>query len=180
MCNKYCIKFCKSNLKEKDIYNKKIIEVGSRNKNGSIRQYIESKKPKEYIGIDIFEGKGVDKICDASNIINVFPKNYFDILVSTELLEHVEDWQTVIHNFKMVVNSGGIIILTTRSKGMGYHPYPDDFWRYEEEDMKNIFSDFVINSIEKDKIGFGIFIKTTKPIIFKEKDILKYEIYSIK
>ena len=163
----------------KYVKDKRIIEVGSVNINGSLRSHIEKFKPKEYIGVDISEGKGVDIICNAYDLITKFGKESFDILISTEVLEHVEDWRLVISNFKNILRPGGFLLLTTRSIGFGFHEYPCDFWRYEEEDMNYIFSDFIINKIKKDSLAPGIFIKATKSNSFSEVDLLKYELYNI-
>jgi hypothetical protein len=54
------------------------------------------------------------------------------------------------------------IYITTRSKGFPYHGYPWDFWRYEIEDMKKIFSDFEIIKLIKDHEAPGIFLKAKK------------------
>ena len=54
------------------------------------------------------------------------------------------------------------IYITTRSYGFPYHAYPYDFWRYEIEDMKKIFSDFEIIKLIKDHEASGIFLKAKK------------------
>ena len=179
MCNAYCILFGALNLKREEIQSRKVIEVGSRDHGtGSFRPLIESFKPRDYIGVDIIKGRGVDMICRAEDLLSKFQRESFDVLISTELLEHVRNWKKTVSNFKNVVKPSGIILVTTRSYGFYYHGYPYDFWRYEIEDMENIFSDCVIEKLEKDPAK-GVFIKVRKPIDFVEKDLSDYELYSM-
>ena len=178
MCNAYCILFGALNLKKEEIQGRKVIEAGSRDVDGSLRLLVESFKPECYVGIDIVKGRGVDIICNAEDLSNEFEKDSFDVLISTELLEHIRDWKKTVSNFKNVVKPGGIILVTTRSYGFGYHGYPYDFWRYEIEDMENIFSDCIIEKLEKDP-SKGVFVKVRKPIDFVEKDLSDYKLYSI-
>jgi SAM-dependent methyltransferase len=179
MCNTSCIIFGATNLSEREIKGKRVIEVGSCDFNGSLRAIIEQWGPAEYIGVDIREGPGVDIICDAESLVERFGKDSFDVVISTELLEHVMNWKRVISNIKNICKPNGIILITTRSFGFGYHGYPYDFWRYEVEDMKNIFSDCIIEKLEIDKLEPGVFMKARKPSNFNEKDLSNYELYSI-
>lgn len=176
--NVNCILFVAINLKKEEVEGKRVIEVGSCDINGSVRPLIESYKPKEYIGVDITTGPGVDIICNVQDLVFKFGKQGFDAVISTELLEHVKDWKLAIHNIKSICKTNGIILLTTRSYGFGYHGYPYDFWRYQSEDMEYIFSDCAIQKIEKDPQK-GIFIKVIKPENFVEKDLSEYKLYSI-
>ena len=179
MCTPSCILFGALNLKEEEIQGKAVIEVGSLDVNGSLRPLLESLKPKKYVGVDISKGRGVDVICNAEDLFQKFQKESFDVLISTELLEHVRDWRRVICNFKNVVKPDGIILITTRSPGFHYHGYPYDFWRYEIQDMENIFSDCIIEKIEKDPISPGVFIKARKPRDFVEADLSGYSLHSV-
>ena len=179
MCDINCIIFGATNLRREEIEGKDVIEVGSKDVNGSLRSFVESREPAEYIGVDIEMGPGVDILCSAEDIIDKFGKDAFDLVLSTELIEHVEDWRKVISNFKNICRQGGIILITTRSQGFKYHGYPYDFWRYESDDMKIIFSDFLIEKIEKDELSPGVFIKAKKPEVFFEKDLSSYTLYSI-
>ena len=178
MCGIVSLKFCAKNLTKKDVYNKDILEVGSLDVNGSVRHDIEKKDPIKYVGIDMRNGRGVDVVCDACNILDTFGENSFDILVSTMTLEHIEYWKKAIHNFKLIVKPGGIILITVPHVGSGYRPHPDDYWRYTLDDMKNIFSDFTINVLEKHNRLPGVYVKMTKPVDFIENDISNYELYS--
>ena len=147
--------------------------------NGSLRTFIEKFFPAEYIGVDIDNGLGVDIICSAENLVKVFGLSSFDLVISTEMLEHVKDWQMVISNIKCVCKPGGIMLMTTKSYGFHYHAYPYDFWRYELDDMKNIFNDCEILVLENDDSSPGAFIKAKKSINFQEQDLSQYELYSI-
>ncbi|UCC94473.1 MAG: methyltransferase domain-containing protein [Candidatus Omnitrophota bacterium] len=179
MCSPYCIVFGVINLRQGEIEGKRILEIGSCDVNGSLRPIIELQKPAEYIGVDVVEGPGVDMICNAEDILKRFGKESFDVVVSTELLEHVRGWRKVISNIKNICKVGGVMLITTRSRGFDYHGFPYDFWRYEAEDMKNIFSDCTIERLEKDKSVPGIFMKVKKPNDFAEKDLSRYELYSV-
>ncbi len=178
MCNANCIIFGVKNLFG-DIRGKRILEVGSEDINGSLRSIVEALGPKEYIGVDIKKGRGVDRICNVENVIKEFGKNSFDVVISTELLEHVKDWRSAISNIKGVCKPNGIILITTRSYGFGYHAFPYDFWRYEANDMKHIFSDCKIIALENDTSAPGIFLKAKKPKMFVESDLTDHKLYSI-
>jgi ubiquinone/menaquinone biosynthesis C-methylase UbiE len=110
------LEFFIENAQKEELENKRILEVGSKYVNGSVRPLIEKFfKPREYIGVDIEEGKFVDIICDAENLIDYFGKETFDVVVATELLEHVKDWRKVINNMKEVLKQN--VYITTRSEG---------------------------------------------------------------
>ncbi|KPJ66981.1 methyltransferase type 11 [candidate division WOR-1 bacterium DG_54_3] len=178
MCNAYCTLFGAINLDPEDVKGKRVIEIGSCDTNGSLRPLVESYYPAEYIGVDIADGPGVDMICKAEDILDRFGKESFDIVISTELLEHIWDWRKVVGNIKNICKEGGIILITTRSYGHPYHGHPYDFWRYELEDMKHIFSDCLIEKLEKDPAN-GVLVEVKKTREFEEKDLADYKLYSI-
>jgi len=178
MCTMNCILFGTKNLYDDEIRNRRVLEVGSRDANGSLRPFIESRRPEKYVGVDIAEGAGVDIICDAEKLLERFQVESFDIIISTELLEHVRNWQKAISNIKGVCKPGGIILVTTRSIGFKFHEHPHDFWRYELSDIESIFSDCDIQALEKDWEK-GVFVKAIKPANFKEKDLSEYALFSI-
>jgi len=179
MCNITCIIFGTKYLRGRDIKGKKVLEIGSMDVNGSLRSFVESRNPEQYIGVDLSQGKGVDFVCDAEKLLDIFEPDSFDIVISTELLEHVKNWKQVIHNIKTVCKPGGIILVTTRSLGFPYHEYPFDFWRYETQDLLKIFSDCSMEVLEKDTLAPGVFMKAEKPFNFSEIDLLNFELYSI-
>ena len=98
------------NTESDEFEGKRVIEVGSKYVNGSVRPLIEKfLKPKEYIGVDLEKGKFVDVVLDAEKLVDYFGKESFDIVVSTELLEHVTNWRSVINNMKEILKKDGYI-----------------------------------------------------------------------
>ena len=179
MCTPQCIIFGVLNLPKEELQGRKVLEVGSYDVNGSLRPILESWGPAEYVGVDIERGPGVDVVCRAEDVVELFGKESFDIVISTELLEHVKDWRVVISNIKNICTTNGTILITTRSYGFRYHGHPYDFWRFELADMEHIFSDCIIKKLEEDNLAPGVFIKAQKPTRFIEKDLSDYELYSI-
>jgi len=176
---KYIEEFFLFTSKKETFNGMKILEVGSRNVNGSLRRIIEKYNPKTYIGVDIEYGPGVDKKCNANELINIFKDDYFDVIICTEVLEHVPDWKEVISNIKGVLKPDGLIFISTRSKGFGYHGFPYDFWRYELKDFHIIFSDFEILCLAKD-IGIpGVLFWGKKPKTYNEINLTHYKLWSI-
>src|SRR2546426_6948724 len=119
MCHSGCIEFAASRLSAEEVNDRDVLEVGSRDVNGSVRTVIEALGPASYLGVDIEEGPGVDVLCDATNLVSRFGQERFDVVISTELLEHVCDWRSVIGEMKSVLRTGGVLLITTRSKGFG-------------------------------------------------------------
>jgi ubiquinone/menaquinone biosynthesis C-methylase UbiE len=171
--------FAALNLRREEVHGKRIIEVGACDVNGSLRRLVNAYNPSEYIGVDIANGPGVDIVCDASELLNLFPECSFDFVISTEMIEHVRDWRLIIHNMKKICKPGGVMLITSRSYGFFYHGYPYDFWRYELDDMKNIFQDFDIEVLEKDP-QYGVMVKMRKPQKnFTEVNLEEHKLYSI-
>ena len=119
--------------------------------------------PARYVGVDIEPGPRVDQIVDAARVIDHFGANTFDVVITTEMLEHVRDWRTVVANLKGVLRPGGVLLITTRSIGFRYHGYPHDYWRFEPVDMERIFRDFDILRLERDPAEPGVFMLARKP-----------------
>jgi SAM-dependent methyltransferase len=179
VCNKRCLDFGRRAIEKSDVSGKRIIEIGSRDVNGSFRQIVESFEPAEYIGVDIEAGPGVDTVCSVHDLTARFGKESFDMVISTEMIEHVRDWKRAISQIKSILRPEGFLILTTRSKGFPYHDYPSDYWRFEIEDMTRIFSDMSGQMIEPDDSEPGVFVKAKKPATFIENDLRDHALYSM-
>lgn len=162
MCHVSCVVFLARALRQEEVAGTRVLEVGARDFNGSVRPVLESWKPAEYLGTDLVDGRGVDVVCDAARLVEAFGEDSFDLVVSSEMLEHAREWQTALDNMKRVCRPGGLLALTTRSYGYPYHG-PDDYWRFEPDDLRRAVADFEILVLERDAQAPGVFLKCRKP-----------------
>ncbi|MEM4407777.1 MAG: class I SAM-dependent methyltransferase [Candidatus Caldarchaeum sp.] len=102
----------------------RVLEVGSRNINGTIRPIFQG---CEYLGIDLYPGEGVDLVMDAEKM--AFPDGFFDGVVSTSTLEHVARIWMACEEMQRVLKRGGWIIVTCCGIAFPQHDYPQDYWR---------------------------------------------------
>jgi SAM-dependent methyltransferase len=172
MCTPSCISFVQGHLTTEEVFGKSVLEVGALDVNGTVRPVIEALGPASYIGVDIEPGPNVDELCDVALLTARYGEDSFDLVVSTELVEHVRDWRAAFTNMKLALRPSGTIIVTTRSRGFPIHGYPSDYWRYEPEDMERIFADFEIVVIERDREVPGVFVKARKPAASGEGTVL--------
>lgn len=112
--------------------NAKVLEIGSLDINGSVRQFFED---CEYYGVDLGKGKGVDIICKGHLV--PFENNVFDTVISCECFEHDVDWKLTFQ--KMWEVTKGIVIFTCATNGRPEHgttntspadaPFTNDYYR---------------------------------------------------
>jgi len=181
----YLLELCETHCLPNEIEGKTIIEIGSYNVNGSFKDILMKMKPLSYLGTDIKTGYYVDELYNVEEMITM--ECQFDIVVCTEVIEHTKDWRAAITNLMNLTKIGGMILLTSRSKGFGRHNFPADYWRYEIEDIEFIFSEWEIKHLCKDAFinpnnqfqdHFGFFLKAIK-INDVIPDFSNYALYNI-
>lgn len=125
----------------------KILEVGSLNENGSVRDFISGYK--EYIGVDMRPGKDVDMVLNGHDLIKKWSKPTFDLVLCCETLEHDDRFWETVSNMQAVLKSGGWLVVTTPSINFFLHNFPSDYYRFTAEAYKDfIFKDFLNVHIE--------------------------------
>ncbi len=180
MCNPACLSFGESQITREDAESKRVIELGAYNVNGSLRAYVESFNPESYTGVDLQSGPGVDLVMDVEMLPTRFEPKNFDLVISTEMLEHVRNWKIVIATMKLLLKPGGKLIITTRSEGFPFHEYPGDYWRFSVEDMQEIFSDFIDVVVKADPSEPGVFVSARKPIKgYRPRKLEDIKLYSM-
>lgn len=138
MCNSWCVAFVERCLPWIDAQSR-VLEVGARDVNGTVRPVLAG-RCSEYVGADIEAGPGVDVVANAEALDQAFAHASFDVVVSTETIEHVENWPRVLEQMLAVLKPGGHLLLTTRSPGFERHGFPHDHWRYRLADLETILS----------------------------------------
>jgi SAM-dependent methyltransferase len=93
----------------------KVIDFGSLDINGNNRIHF---RDYTYTGVDIGEGKNVDVVSRAEDYK---ADKDFDVVISTEMLEHDEQYVDSLKNMYAVCKEGGIIILTAATTGRPEH-----------------------------------------------------------
>lgn len=152
-------------LQTGEVAGRDVLEVGSLDVNGSVRSMVEARGPRSYIGVDVVDGPGVDRVVDANDLPEVFGIDSFDVVIATEMLEHAEDWQLATMMMVEVLRPGGVLVWTTRSPGFGWH-HPPDRWRYTQEAMAEILRIYGLDPvvIMADPEYPGVFVKARKPV----------------
>ena len=120
---------------------KSVLEVGSYDVNGSVRSLFEG---TDYLGIDIEEGPGVDQVVDLGAELP-FGDSTFDLVLSTEMLEHdLKPWLSVCE-WHRVLRDGGLLVVTARgfNQERGAFPFhnPPDRWRYSRDAIEALLHD---------------------------------------
>jgi len=149
-------------LPEGSVKGKAVIEVGAYDVNGSCRPWIIQQLPAGYLGTDMQPGPNVDIVCTGTELPAVCGEESADLLICTEVLEHVEEWFSFLDAIWSVIKPSGILLLTTRSPGFPLHNYPADWWRFDVRDMLTIFEDQDILTVTADPTtdpGVGVIIR---------------------
>lgn len=95
---------------------RRVLEIGSLNINGSVRQFFQG---CDYLGIDVGEGAGVDRICRGQDFDA--PAESFDTVITCEMMEHNPDWARTWLNMIRVMKPDGLLVLTCATVGRKQH-----------------------------------------------------------
>lgn len=96
--------------------NKKVLEIGSLNINGTARDFFTN---CEYIGLDVAEGPCVDKVVQGQDYDG--PDDNFDVTISCECFEHNPEWVATFRNMIRLTKPGGLVIMTCATTGRREH-----------------------------------------------------------
>lgn len=131
-----------NNLKlfSKNIFNKKILEIGSGDI--SVDHFFDGSNI--FIKSDINPSYG-HKIIDVTKM-NV--KNEYDIIICLNVIEHIFEYKKAIKNMYNALRENGMLFLCVPCF-YPLHDEPNDYWRFTEYSLKKLFSDFSHVTIKK-------------------------------
>lgn len=107
----------------------------------------------DYVGVEIEPGPKVDVVAPAWKL--PFPDNSFDVLISTQVLEHVSKLPEAVAEIKRVVKPGGKIFISAPLTFIE-HGTPYDYWRFTRYGFEYIFRECTIVKIQ----GLNGFLNT--------------------
>jgi SAM-dependent methyltransferase len=118
--------------------------------------------PKDYVGLNIGAGKtkfgpnvknleiepgeGIDYTGSVEDI--PCESNIYDLVIAQEVLEHVKSPERAMEEIKRVLKSGGIAYIQLPFI-IGYHPCPNDYWRFTDEGIVHLVESSSLVVIDK-------------------------------
>jgi SAM-dependent methyltransferase len=94
---------------------------------------------RRYVGADVARTTPqVDVVGSASTI--PFASGSADVVVCSQVLEHVPDPAAALAEMARVLKPGGRVFLSTHGNFI-YHPHPTDYWRWTQDGLRKLFED---------------------------------------
>jgi SAM-dependent methyltransferase len=93
----------------------------------------------KYIGIDLPENPRANIHIMPAGQIQMAAQSV-DVVLSTQVLEHVEDPALYLTEAHRILKDDGLLILSTHGYWM-FHPDPTDFWRWTSTGLQKIVSE---------------------------------------
>lgn len=148
-----------------EYFNKtKVLDCGSLDINGNNRHLFYD---SEYVGVDIVNGNNVNIVCKISKAYEdkIFKDNYFDVVISTEMLEHDKEYDKSLQVMQRLLKPKGLMILTCACVGRNEHgtinhspqdsPLTHDYY-------KNLMPKDIIQALDMSQISNHDFIINTE------------------
>lgn len=156
------------------INRKHVLEVGAYDVNGSVRPLFQD--AARYHGIDIRAGKGVDEVAD---ILDYTPEKPYEIVISTEMLEHTAAPRKVLKKLMACVAPGGYLLLTCASAERAPHDCDgaplgrkkEAYSRISADDLAAWFPDGWTVDIEHNARDGDLYVKAKAPTAAQAKQL---------
>jgi SAM-dependent methyltransferase len=140
-----------------------VLEIGSMNVNGSVRDLFAA----EYIGIDREPGPGVDYVFDAAHFDGA---QTFDVVVSTEALEHALDPAAIIGCAWRALEPGGMLVVTAATPQRAPHScnggplrQGEHYEGIDEKRLRAMLRDWRLVRVQFGRGGRDIYATAIKP-----------------
>jgi SAM-dependent methyltransferase len=101
-----------------DLIKGDVLDVGSGDINGNNRIYFPSTRCR-YVGCDVVPGRNVDIVSPCHEL--AFDDETFDVIISTECLEHDMHFAKSVEKMMAMLKPGGLLIITCATTGRAEH-----------------------------------------------------------
>ncbi len=125
------------------------------------RPYKKFLKFTSYVGIDKNSQVSPDICADSQSI--PFKEGYFDSVICTELIEHLQSPDACLKEIHRVLKNGGYLYLTAPQE-WSLHYEPNDYYRFTKYGIRYLFEKHHFKIISEERIG-GIFSLVGQRII---------------
>ena len=116
-----------------DLGRYRVLDVGS-----GIKPYLPYFEPyaDSHVGVDIG-----NPAADLEGSVEALPveDGAFDVVLCTQVLEHVEDPARAVRELHRVTSAGGRVLASTHGVQV-YHPSPSDYWRWTHAGLERLFA----------------------------------------
>lgn len=124
-----------------------VLEIGSLNINGTAKDYF---KAESWLGVDMIDGKDVDLVMNAHDLLEELREKTYDTVVCMNTLEHDNKFWITLENINKLLKKGGLFIFAQPTLGFPIHNHPDDYWRLTRSALEQvIFEGYEILDIEE-------------------------------
>lgn len=150
------LNFVKKNAK---IVSGPILEIGSKDF-GNTPDFRSVFPDREYIGLDMEEGKGVDIVIDLTDQFDLINEKLsgkkFKTIICFSVLEHCKNPFKMGANIEQLLDKDGILFVSVPFSWR-IHGYPSDYWRFTPDGIRALFPeldfDTYSGNISTNKIG---------------------------
>jgi SAM-dependent methyltransferase len=105
----------------------RVLDVGA--KRAPYRTYFQDSR---FETVDVRPEVNPDFLADVQELSRVVPCDAYDLVICTEVLEHVENPRRAVDEIRKILKPNGTLLATTPFI-VPYHPDPTDYWRMTPE-----------------------------------------------
>lgn len=127
------------------------------------------KKASEYRSCDAVKNNNIDDVCDVLNL--QYPPASFDTVVSTQVMEHINNPYKMAEQIYKILKPGGKVIITAPFL-VPIHQDPGDYFRFTKDGLSEIFKQNGFKIIDTGHYG-GFFMVLSEMIHFSWFDPYK-------
>lgn len=92
----------------------------------------------DYVGNDVAPRPGIESVSPIESLD--LPSDSFDIVLCTQVLEHVRHPHRALEEMTRVLRPDGHLLLSTHGV-YPHHPDPGDYWRWTQQGFEAMFED---------------------------------------